>query len=140
MNRNLAKWLVARVPHLKAIPVRRSIQDKVFFEKAKECLRDGELLCVFPEGGTARPGNLRRFKLGVAKLLYDLTKENINKIPVYPVGIGGTFHIFIPGRKVFFHVGKPLFIDDFCKNMEKQSLREFTDKLHSRVWNIIDNN
>lgn len=137
MNTRLARWLVARVPRMNTIPVRRSIQDKTFFERAKQRLKAGELLCVFPEGGTAHPGNLRRFKLGVAKLLSDLKKENIHKIPVFPVGIGGTYPMFLPGRRLFFHVRGPVFIDDYSSQIEKQSLREFTDKLQSIVWQLI---
>ena len=138
MNRNLARWLVLRVPRLGAIPVRRSIQDKTFFERAKEHLKQGKLLCVFPEGGTARPGNLRRFKLGAAKLLCDLKKENYHRIPVLPIGIGGTFSIALPGRRLFFRVGKPLYIDDYLSSkMEKHSLRIFSDQLQNRVWHLI---
>jgi len=138
MNRRLARWLVGRVPRLGAIPVRRSIHDKTFFERAKEHLKQGKLLCIFPEGGTARPGNLRRFKLGAAKLLCDLKKENYHRIPVLPVGIGGTFSKPLPGRKLFFHVGNPLYIDDYLlSKMEKHSLRDFSYQLQSRVWELI---
>jgi len=107
-------------------------------ERAKEHLKQGKLLCVFPEGGTARPGNLRRFKLGAAKLLYDLKKENYHRIPVLPIGIGGTFSIALPGRRLFFRVGKPLYIDDYLSSkMEKHSLRIFSDQLQNRVWHLI---
>ena len=48
-------------------------------------LRDGGSLCIFPEGGVTRDGNMRPAKGGVAHLSY------ATKLPIIPVRLGGTY-------------------------------------------------
>ena len=44
-------------------------------------LNDGDLLCIFPEGGLTRDGELGEFKGGVMKLLES------NPVPVIPLAL-----------------------------------------------------
>ena len=57
----------------KAIPIAPQREDPVTyeraFERARQVLADGELLCIFPEGAITRDGALGEFKGGVMKLL-----------------------------------------------------------------------
>ena len=57
----------------KAIPIAPQREDPVTyeraFERARQVLADGELLCIFPEGAITRDGVLGEFKGGVMKLL-----------------------------------------------------------------------
>ncbi len=51
------------------------------FEQARAVLADGELLCIFPEGGITRDGQLGEFRGGVMKLIES------NPVPVVPLAL-----------------------------------------------------
>ena len=51
------------------------------FRQARAVLADDELLCIFPEGGITRDGQLQPFKGGVAKILAD------HPVPVIPLAL-----------------------------------------------------
>ena len=69
----------------KAIPIAPQREDAVAYEQAfaqaRAVLNDGELLCIFPEGGLTRDGALGEFKGGVMKLLES------NPVPVVPLAL-----------------------------------------------------
>ena len=69
----------------KAIPITSQRDDPAVYEaafaKAREVLDDGDLLCIFPEGGLTRDGELGEFKGGVMKLLES------NPVPVIPLAL-----------------------------------------------------
>ena len=69
----------------KAIPIAPQRVDPVAYEqafvRAREVLSDGDLLCIFPEGGLTRDGELGEFKGGVMKLLES------NPVPVVPLAL-----------------------------------------------------
>jgi len=69
----------------KAIPIAPQRVDPVAYEqafaRAREVLNDGDLLCIFPEGGLTRDGALGEFKGGVMKLLES------NPVPVVPLAL-----------------------------------------------------
>ena len=53
--------------------------------QAQEGLRNGDAICIFPEGSITRTGQLKMFQPGVLSLL----KKGNEDIPVQPVFIGG---------------------------------------------------
>ncbi len=57
-------------------------------------LRQGKILCVFPEGTRARDGRLHEFKKGVGIIAKELN------VPIVPVAIKGTYEMLAPGRTV----------------------------------------
>jgi long-chain acyl-CoA synthetase len=57
-----------------------------------QVLRRGKILCVFPEGGRSRDGNIKEFKKGVGIIARELN------IPVIPVAIKGTYEMLPSGR------------------------------------------
>ena len=69
----------------KAIPIAPQKVDAGIYEaafaRAREVLNDGDLLCIFPEGGLTRDGQLGEFKAGVMKLLES------NPVPVVPLAL-----------------------------------------------------
>jgi 1-acyl-sn-glycerol-3-phosphate acyltransferase len=89
----------------KAIPIAPQREDAASYEqaflRAREVLADGELLCIFPEGGITRDGELAEFKGGVMKLLES------SPAPVVPMALQnlwGSFFSRIDGtamRKPF---------------------------------------
>ena len=70
----------------KAIPIAPQKDDPAIYEaafaQARAVLADGELLCIFPEGGITRDGTLQTFKGGVMKIL-----EGHPEVPVVPLAL-----------------------------------------------------
>ena len=66
------------------------------FKAAQAVLDDGELLCIFPEGGLTRDGELQPFKGGVMKLV-----EGRPDLPVIPLALHNLWGSF------FSHVEGP---------------------------------
>lgn len=67
---------------VKAIPIAPQKEDpeayERAFERARQVLADGELLCLFPEGAITKNGQLQPFKAGIMKIL------ETNPVPVIP--------------------------------------------------------
>lgn len=76
----------------KAIPIAPAKEDAALKEKAFERisfeLRDGNLVCIFPEGAISRDGDMHDFRPGVERILQQ------DPVPVYPVAIGGLWGSF----------------------------------------------
>jgi long-chain acyl-CoA synthetase len=72
-------------------------------------LRQGKILCIFPEGGRSRDGKLKEFKKGVGIIAKELN------IPLIPVAIQGTFKMLPAGKyiprpaKVIITFGKAIY-------------------------------
>ena len=77
----------------KAIPIAPQKDDPATYEaafaRAREVLDEGELLCIFPEGGITRDGQLQPFKGGVMKLL-----EGREELPVVPLALSNLWGSF----------------------------------------------
>jgi 1-acyl-sn-glycerol-3-phosphate acyltransferase len=69
----------------KAIPVASQKEDPAAyaaaFDAADRVLSEGDLLCIFPEGGITRDGTLQEFKGGVMKIL------ERRPVPVVPIAL-----------------------------------------------------
>jgi 1-acyl-sn-glycerol-3-phosphate acyltransferase len=76
----------------KAIPIAARDKDPATYEaaflQAQAVLADGELLCIFPEGGITRDGTLQPFKPGVLKIL------QAQPVPVVPVALSNLWGSF----------------------------------------------
>jgi 1-acyl-sn-glycerol-3-phosphate acyltransferase len=76
----------------KAIPIAPAKEDPSLKEKAFELisqsLRDGHIICIFPEGGITRDGNLLPFKPGIDKILAT------DPVPVYMMALNGLWGSF----------------------------------------------
>lgn len=72
-------------------------------------LRQGRILCIFPEGTRSRDGKLKEFKKGVGIIAKELN------VPVVPAAIRGTYEMLRAGAsvprpaKVSIIFGKPLY-------------------------------
>ncbi|WP_119157514.1 MFS transporter [Caldimonas tepidiphila] len=69
----------------KAIPIAPHRENPAVYERAfaeaRRVLDEGELLCIFPEGGITRDGTLQPFKGGVMKIL------ETHPVPVVPLAL-----------------------------------------------------
>jgi len=140
LNIILANFLVERVPQCGTFPAKLDPQKRTFLEQAKDALLEGKFVCIFPEGHFGTEEKLKRFKLGISKILFDFFEETKINVPVYPVGITGTRKLYRPGIKLGFHVGMPLYIEDFIQQNVRKTLLEFTNELRNIVYNLIQSN
>ncbi|RJG10016.1 MFS transporter [Pseudomonas cavernicola] len=68
------------------------------FKKIGEYLKNGELVCIFPEGKLTSDGELNEFKNGIARILEE------NPVPVIPMalqGLWGSFFSRDPSKGLF---------------------------------------
>jgi 1-acyl-sn-glycerol-3-phosphate acyltransferase len=84
-----------------AIPLRRSPKGvRNAIDTAREALRNGEIVCIFPEGGMTHTGQLQTFKPGILEILKG-TETKV--VPVYLDELWGSIFSFRGGR--FFSEG-----------------------------------
>lgn len=62
---------------------------------AREALKNGELVCIFPEGGISRSGQVQAFKPGATKILQG---TDVPVIPIYLDELWGSIFSFDRGR------------------------------------------
>ena len=74
----------------KAIPVAPQKEDpqayQGAFDAAAQVLREGDLLCIFPEGGITNDGSLQEFKGGIMKILERAQADGV-VAPVVPMAL-----------------------------------------------------
>jgi 1-acyl-sn-glycerol-3-phosphate acyltransferase len=81
----------------KAIPVAPHAQDPAAydaaFDAATKVLREGDLLCVFPEGGISKDGSVQEFKGGIMKILARAQAEavDLQVVPMALTNLWGSF-------------------------------------------------
>ena len=70
-----------------AIPIAGRKEDEALLERAFEevdrALADGELVCIFPEGGITRDGEIATFRPGIERILAR------RPVPVMPIALRG---------------------------------------------------
>ena len=85
--------------HCGVIPIAGRNEDPEVFEEAfittSESLKNGDLVCIFPEGSLTRTCEIQAFKKGIEYILAE------NPVPVVPLGLSGLWGSF------FSHQGSP---------------------------------
>jgi 1-acyl-sn-glycerol-3-phosphate acyltransferase len=93
---------------MKAIPISPAKEDpEVFaqaFESAAAALRDGELVCIFPEGRLTADGEIAAFRPGLSRIVSD------TPVPVIPIAIAGLWGSMFSryGRKLWQRLPRKL--------------------------------
>jgi 1-acyl-sn-glycerol-3-phosphate acyltransferase len=76
----------------KAIPIAGVKEDRALMEQAfdriDDVLAEGELVCIFPEGGLTRDGGIAPFKSGVERILERAAAAG-RPVPVVPMALRG---------------------------------------------------
>lgn len=98
-------------------------------------VREGMLLCVYPEGTRSPDGRLYRGKTGLARMAMH------TGVPVVPVGMVGTDRVQPIGKviprlaRVRVKIGAPLYPPrpNAEPEIEKQQAREFTERVMSAI-------
>ncbi len=88
-----------------AVPIAARHEDETIyteaFERISQYLRNGELVCIFPEGKLTSDGEINEFKAGVERIL------EANPVPVVPMalrGLWGSFFSRDPNKGFFRRV------------------------------------
>ncbi|MCL4423365.1 MAG: 1-acyl-sn-glycerol-3-phosphate acyltransferase [Actinobacteria bacterium] len=124
------------------IPIRRGggPQSERAIETAKEVLKAGHLLALYPEGTRSIDGKVHKGRTGVARLSREVG------VPVIPIGISGTPEVqpvdallMRPFRSVTIRFGPPIQMvpaSDPCNPMADHDhaiCRDFTDRLMREI-------
>ncbi|AYG07199.1 MFS transporter [Pseudomonas fluorescens] len=87
------------------IPIAGRHEDLQIYEKAfqriSQYLKDGELVCIFPEGKLTTDGEMNEFKSGVTRILEE------TPVPVIPMalqGLWGSFFSRDPNKGIFHRI------------------------------------
>jgi 1-acyl-sn-glycerol-3-phosphate acyltransferase len=87
------------------IPIAGRHEDLEIYEKAfqriSQYLKDGELVCIFPEGKLTGDGEINEFKSGVTRILEE------TPVPVIPMalqGLWGSFFSRDPNKGIFHRI------------------------------------
>ncbi|HCK40969.1 MAG TPA: acyl-[ACP]--phospholipid O-acyltransferase [Planctomycetaceae bacterium] len=94
----ITSWWTKRLAQIMgAIPIRRQAPKatRSAIETAREALKNGELVCIFPEGGITLSGQLQAFRPGTLDLLKGTSAPII---PVYLDELWGSIFTFRGGR------------------------------------------
>jgi 1-acyl-sn-glycerol-3-phosphate acyltransferase len=81
------------------------------FDRIAEALRDGELVCIFPEGRLTRDGKLSPFRRGIERIIA------ATPVPVVPLALDGLWGSWFsrygkgPLRRRFGHLWQPVSLD-----------------------------
>jgi 1-acyl-sn-glycerol-3-phosphate acyltransferase len=71
----------------KAIPIASAKEDEALlkqaFERIDQELADGHVVCIFPEGGITKDGEIQHFRPGIEKII------ERRAVPVIPIALGG---------------------------------------------------
>ena len=89
MDHQIAKWPVARwlFRASRAIPIAPRSEDQATYDRSfieiASALREGELVCIFPEGRITKTGEMNEFKRGIERILSE------TPVPVVPMALLG---------------------------------------------------
>jgi 1-acyl-sn-glycerol-3-phosphate acyltransferase len=75
------RWLIR---HMHAYPVKRGAPDRAAMKRTFDYLKNGEIVCVFPEGTRSVDGSLGEIEIGIGLLAVK------SGAPIVPAGIRGT--------------------------------------------------
>lgn len=123
------------------IPVDRGVPDRAALRSAIEAVGDGEPLAVFPEGTRRTGPRIEDLFDGVA---YVAAR---GRVPIVPVGIGGSEEILAKGRKipklrrVVVVVGEPIYppeLSERGRSVRRGDVAELTGRLRERLQALFD--
>lgn len=112
---------------------------KATHDQAREILKEGVSLVVFPEGARTWDGKLGRFKRGAFQLADEL------KLPLLPVTINGSFNVLPRSRGFYFinwhplsmTIHPPLPPQGQGPEAERETMQTAFDVINSALYNNI---
>lgn len=133
-------WVMNQVGNF---PVKRGTVDRQAMDKARQLLKDGNAICIFPEGTRSKTGEIGSFKSGVSYIW------KAADCPVFlPVTLKGSIDLlhkgeFIPKPcKVDVRFGKVIRIDEnvWDDTNKKESAAKVAGILEERIRAMYEDN
>jgi 1-acyl-sn-glycerol-3-phosphate acyltransferase len=128
-------WLI-RGMH--AYPVKRDRVDRAALKRTLEYLKQGEIVCVFPEGTRSATGELGPIEIGIGMLALK------SGAPIVPVGIRGTDQMLprdarrLHRAKIRVQFGRPLQVSPAPDGRaEREACQEVADRLRDALQRIL---
>jgi len=126
-KKGISKWFWTSIG---AFPVKRGKGDIGAIKSTLKYLKNGELVCMFPEGTRSKDGKTKKLKNGAALI------ASTAKVPIIPVGINADFR---PFSKVTIKYGDPISFDElYGKKATKEELEEASEKLFNAIESLIE--
>lgn len=105
------------------------------YDEAREILRGGTSLVIFPEGARTKTGKMGHFKRGAYALADEL------RLPVVPMTINGSFDImprhrdmhFVEWHKLSLTIHKPIALEGSGEEYQKELMRQTYDIIHNNL-------
>ena len=120
-----------------AFPVNLDAIDSSAQREAKEVLRSGRALVIFPEGGRTKTGRLMPFKMGAFR--FALT----HGVPIVPVTIKGAERVWPVGRmlprpgKVTVTYHPPIEVERLPEVISRLELKDHARKLARKTHDVV---
>lgn len=115
------------ITYLGAFPVKRGGISKETVKLALDLLRQGELMCIFPEG--TRQGSAVMGKKGAASFALKTGAT------VIPVAIIGNYRLFRPLKIIY---GEAVDLEEFRETASSENLEKATEKIMSSIRRLMD--
>ena len=131
-------WSARFLSALGGFPVERGAADRSAIDRAVAALAGGEPLVVFPEGTRRRGPVIEDLHDGVAYVAARC------RVPIVPVGIGGSEEILARGRKlprlrrVVLVVGEPLEPPAGDGPIKRSAVSALTEQLRGELQRLFD--
>ncbi|MFX1353873.1 MAG: lysophospholipid acyltransferase family protein, partial [Promethearchaeota archaeon] len=107
------------------------------WETAKNLLRQGEVVGIFPEGTRSVDGELGEFKTGAVRLAIEMD------CPIVPMAVIGSHNALPKGKlvmkptQVITRVGEPIYYHDYkLDNMTYEDIRRLTNELRTVIFEL----
>jgi len=107
------------------------------WERARQIIRGGEWVGIFPEGTRSQDGELGEFKTGAVRLAIEMG------VPIVPMAIVGSANALPKGKLVMkptqvkARVGDPLYYDKYDINkVSYQDIRRLTNELRTVIFEL----
>jgi 1-acyl-sn-glycerol-3-phosphate acyltransferase len=107
------------------------------WEYAKDIIRGGEWVGIFPEGTRSVDGELGEFKTGAVRLALEM------KIPIVPMAVIGSENALPKGKlvmkptQVIVRVGDPIYFDNYdISKMTYDDVKRLTNEVRTAVYEL----
>jgi 1-acyl-sn-glycerol-3-phosphate acyltransferase len=107
------------------------------WERARQIIRKGDWVGIFPEGTRSVDGELGEFKSGAVRLAIEM------QVPIVPMGIVGSLNALPKGKlvmkptQIIVRVGDPIYYDNYDINtITYEEIHRLTNELRTTVFEL----
>lgn len=117
----------------------KGVRNTQAIAKGSQLLKQGKVLCIFPEGRLSANKKIGKYYTGIARFAL------LARVPVIPVAISDSFDICSRfdrrpkfNKKCSIKIGRPMFFEDHDGSKVSASiLQEITDKVMGRIEQLL---